>query len=106
MLRKLIAVDLLPMERRAKELGFPHIPLREIREVCEADSVDVIEMLVTLPERQPEDDSPEALAKFAPSTSTSVTRCRALEPVSSSVLPNSARTHRAVSSRVTISGSC
>ncbi|WP_077072942.1 NYN domain-containing protein [Mailhella massiliensis] len=63
MLRKLIAVDLLPMERRAKELGFPHIPLREIREVCEADSVDVIEMLVTLPERQPEDDSPEALAK-------------------------------------------
>lgn len=63
MIRKIIAVDLLPMERRAKEFGFPYIPLKELHDMCAEGDVDVIETLVTLPERQPENDTPEAVAK-------------------------------------------
>ena len=60
MIRKLIAIDLLPMERRARELGFECFPLKEIRETYVAQGVDVLDMLVTLPIYQPEDDRDEA----------------------------------------------
>lgn len=60
MIRKLIAIDLQPMERRARELGFDYFPLKEIRETYVAQGVDVLDMLVTLPIYQPEDDSDEA----------------------------------------------
>lgn len=63
MIRKLMAVDLTPYERRAKELGHPYLPLRELRNLCAPDGVDIIETLVTLPERLPQDDSPEEIAR-------------------------------------------
>lgn len=64
MIRKLMAVDLTPCERRAKELGHPHLPLKELRDLCSDDGVDIIETLVTLPERLPADDSPEEIARI------------------------------------------
>lgn len=63
MIRKIMAIDLLPYEHRAKDLGFPFLPIRELRELCSEGDVDIIETLVTLPERQPERDTPEAAAQ-------------------------------------------
>ena len=63
MIKKIMAVDLTPCERRAKELGFRHMPLRELKALCESDGVDIVEMLVTLPERLPNDESPEEIAR-------------------------------------------
>ena len=63
MIKKIMAVDLQMAERRAREKGFNHFPLLEIREkIASAEGVDLVESLVTVTRRVPENDSPEALA--------------------------------------------
>lgn len=62
-IKKLIAMDCTPLEKRAKERGFQHLPIRELKELCEADGVDVVEMLGTIIEKQPLNDSPEEIAR-------------------------------------------
>lgn len=62
-LKKIIAIDLLPTERRAKELGLPHLPMRSFIRLCEGEGVDILEILCTLQRRVPENDSPEAVAQ-------------------------------------------
>ncbi len=64
-IRKLVAVDLVPSELCAKRKGFAFFPLREFLEWCRGDNVDVIEALVTLQRRVPDNDSPAALAQTA-----------------------------------------
>lgn len=65
-LKKLIAVDLIPTERRAVERwGFRYFPLREFIDLCANDDVDVIETLVTLQKRVPEDDTAESIAQVS-----------------------------------------
>ncbi|MDR3320637.1 MAG: hypothetical protein LBS77_07010 [Desulfovibrio sp.] len=61
-IRKLIAIDLLPSERRAKEMGFPYFPVQEFIACCAGEHVDVIEALCTLQLCVPEDDTVEAMA--------------------------------------------
>lgn len=63
MKKKLVAIDLSPMEWRAREMGFQHLPVKEIVGLIEEEGVDVIETLVTLPEKQPQDDTPEEKAR-------------------------------------------
>jgi len=63
-MKKLIAIDLLPMERRAREVhNFDHLPIPELCAICGSGDVDIIETLVTLPERLPLNDSPEEVAR-------------------------------------------
>ncbi|MDR2488466.1 MAG: NYN domain-containing protein [Desulfovibrio sp.] len=62
-IRKLVAIDLLPTERRAKEMGFPYFPVQEFIARCSEGHVDIIEVLCTLQLRVPEDDTVEALAQ-------------------------------------------
>ena len=62
-MRKLIAIDLIPAERCAKNCGFPNFPLEPFVEVCRQGDVDVIEVLCTLQKRVPENDTPEAVAE-------------------------------------------
>ncbi|WP_300718257.1 NYN domain-containing protein [uncultured Desulfovibrio sp.] len=64
-MKKLIAIDLLPAERRAKELGFPYFPLKGFVDLCSAGEVDVIEVLCTLQRRVPDNDSAEAVAQVS-----------------------------------------
>lgn len=61
MLRKLLAIDLTPTERAAREAGLDYLPIRELRQLIASDGVDLVETLVTLVERV-SDDSPEAIA--------------------------------------------
>lgn len=64
-MRKLIAIDLIPAELRARSNrhNFPHFPLKSFVERCKEGDVDVIEVLCTLQKRVPEDESPEAVAE-------------------------------------------
>ena len=62
-MKKLIAIDLIPAERRAKEKGHAYFPLKSFVEVCRQVDVDVIEVLCTLQKRVPENDSAEAVAE-------------------------------------------
>ncbi|NWH06443.1 NYN domain-containing protein [Desulfobacter latus] len=64
MFKKIIAIDLLPAEYRAKELGMDFFPLSGFRDVVSGQSgdTDVLEILVPLVRKVPENDSPEALA--------------------------------------------
>lgn len=62
-IRKLVAIDLVPAELCAKRKGFAFFPLREFLEWCRRDDVDVIEALVTLQRRVPDNDSAEAVAQ-------------------------------------------
>ncbi|MDR1778072.1 MAG: NYN domain-containing protein [Desulfovibrio sp.] len=66
-IRKLVAIDLLPTERRAKEMGFPYFPVQEFIACCAkehaGEHVDIIEALCTLQLRVPEDDTVEAMAQ-------------------------------------------
>lgn len=63
MIKKVIAIDIQYAERVARAAGFPYLPLREIRSLIEADGqVDVLEMLITVIKRVPENDSAEAVA--------------------------------------------
>lgn len=52
-MRKLIAVDFIPYEYRARELGCRYFPLQEIREIFSRNA-DIIEILVTLIRKIPE----------------------------------------------------
>ena len=64
MVRKIISIDLNPMEYYAKSKGLPYLPIEDIIEIFkEHDKVDVIECLVPLVRRVPEDDSAEALSR-------------------------------------------
>ena len=63
MIKKLIAIDLVPMEHRAQALGLPYMPITEIIRHCSEGNTDIIETLVTLTRRTPEKDSEESLAK-------------------------------------------
>lgn len=61
---KIMAIDLAPAERRAVEKGATFFPLREfINYWIDEDGADIIETLVTLTRRVPEDDSPESIAQ-------------------------------------------
>jgi uncharacterized LabA/DUF88 family protein len=64
MYKKMIAIDLIPNEGRAQAYGFHYFPLEEFvnyyKEEC-----DVLETLVTLQRRVPENDSPEAIAEVS-----------------------------------------
>ena len=51
--KKLIAVDFVPYEYRARELGCRFFPLQEIREIFSRDA-DIVEILVTLIRKIPE----------------------------------------------------
>ena len=64
-LKKLLAIDLIPAERRAKEQGSPYFPMKKFIQLCGGDGVDIIETLCTLPRRVPEDDSAESVAQAA-----------------------------------------
>ena len=63
MIKKLIAIDLVPMEHRAQAFGLPYMPITEIIRHCSEGDTDIIETLVTLTRRTPEKDSEESLAK-------------------------------------------
>ena len=56
-IKKLIAIDLLPSERKAKEMGFPYFPVQEFISYCSGECVDIIEIICTLQLRVPEDDT-------------------------------------------------
>ena len=62
-IRKLVGIDLLPSERRAKEMGFPYFPVHEFIAFCAGTDVDIIEVLCTLQLRVPEDGTVEAAAQ-------------------------------------------
>lgn len=61
MIKKLLAIDLLPCEKVAHELGLPYFPIEPLRALIAGDGVDLIETLVTLVERVA-DDNPESIA--------------------------------------------
>ncbi len=64
MLKKIIAIDLIPMEYHAKNFGFPFLPLKEIISCCsDAGTTDIIETLVPLVHRVPSDTSDESISK-------------------------------------------
>ena len=61
-IKKVIAIDLPPMEHAAKEYGYPYIPLPEIvKYVRDNDNVDVLETFVSVIRKTPTDDSEESL---------------------------------------------
>ena len=66
MIRKLIAIDLFPMEKVAKDMGFKHIPIKELIEWTKNNhdrkNVDVVETLVTIVKKVPSDETPETIA--------------------------------------------
>ncbi len=60
----IVAIDLTPSERLAWDAGLPHFPIREIHTILKDElAADVKEILVTLPKKVPENDSPEAVAE-------------------------------------------
>ncbi|MBK5938248.1 NYN domain-containing protein [Halochromatium roseum] len=61
MIKKLLSIDLTPCEIVARDLGHPYFPIEALRGLIAGDGVDLIETLVTLVERVP-DDNPEAIA--------------------------------------------
>ncbi len=66
MLRKLIAIDSAYANRVAKDNNFDYFPIEGFCDVVKGDGeVDVIETLITLIKRVPEDDSPEEIATVA-----------------------------------------
>jgi len=66
MVKKIIAIDLVPTEWVARDrYAMPHFPLREFIDHFASNGVDVLETLVTLQRRVPEDDSSEAVAHAA-----------------------------------------
>ena len=63
MLKKLIAVDMAYATRVAKQLGMSNFPIQESRDrVIQDEGVDVIEILVTVIQKVPREDSPEEIA--------------------------------------------
>lgn len=61
MIKKIFAIDLTPCEITARNRGHAYFPLEAMRTLIASDGVDLIETLVTLVERVP-DDNPEAIA--------------------------------------------
>lgn len=62
MLKKIFAVDLTPCEIVGRERGFNFFPMEATRNLIASEGVDLIETLVTLVERVPNEDTPEAIA--------------------------------------------
>ena len=87
MIKKLLAIDSSPCDIVARELGYPHFPVRQVRETVTGDGVDVIETYVTLVERVP-DDNPESIA----ANKINFTRIQhALEEAGARVIPAPAK---------------
>jgi len=87
MLRKIIAIDLTPCNRVATEAGLHHFPVREVRGLIAGEGVDVIETLVTLVERVPEDN----MESVATNRSNFVRTRHALEDAGARVIPAPAK---------------
>lgn len=66
MLEKIIAIDKQYADRVARDadLDFPHFPTEEFRDLVKSDA-DVIETLITVIKRVPEEETPEAIATEA-----------------------------------------
>ena len=87
MIKKLLAIDLTPCDIVARDLGHPHFPVKEIRELIAGDGVDLIETVVTLVERVP-DETPESIA----ANKVNFTRIQhALEEAGARVIPAPAK---------------
>lgn len=87
MIKKLLAIDLTPCSIVARELGLPHFPVRELRDLIAGDGVDLIETIVTLVERVA-DDNPESIA----ANKVNFTRIQhALEEAGARVIPAPAK---------------
>lgn len=87
MIKKLLAIDLTPCGIVARDLGHPHFPVKEIRELIAGDGVDLIETVVTLVERVP-DETPESIA----ANKVNFTRIQhALEEAGARVIPAPAK---------------
>ncbi|GAB6058586.1 NYN domain-containing protein [Desulfonatronum parangueonense] len=66
MIRKIVSIDLLPAEMRAKEYGFEWFPIDDfVHALDERNNVDVLEILVPLVRRVPDDDSAESFMQVA-----------------------------------------
>lgn len=64
MIRKIISIDLTPIEYHAKVFCFPYLPITEIISFCTADGeTDIIETLVPLVRRLPGDSTDESISK-------------------------------------------
>ena len=61
MIKKIFAIDYTPCHIVARDRGYQHFPVKEMRELIADDDVDLIETLVTLVDRVP-DDNPESIA--------------------------------------------
>jgi uncharacterized LabA/DUF88 family protein len=61
MIKKILAIDLTPCEIVARERGLQFFPIQTVRDLVAGEGVDLIETLVTLVERVPE-DNPESIA--------------------------------------------
>ena len=87
MIKKLLAIDLTPCDIVARDLGYPHFPVKDVRELIAGDGVDLIETLVTLVERVP-DETPESIA----ANKVNFTRIQhALEEAGAHVIPAPAK---------------
>lgn len=66
MIKKIVSIDLIPSEMRAKEHGFEWFPIDEfVNALDDRKDVDVMEILVPLVRRVPEDDTAETFMQIA-----------------------------------------
>ena len=64
MIRKILSIDLTPIEYHAKTFGFPYLPIAGIISCCRADGkTDVVETLVPLVRRVPSNFTDESISK-------------------------------------------
>lgn len=64
MIRKIISIDLTPIEHHAKAFGFPYLPITEIIAYCRScGEIDILETLVPLVRRVPSDSTDESISK-------------------------------------------
>ena len=72
MISKVIAIDDRYAQRRAKEAGLKHFPVRKFIDLVNSgDGVDVLECLVTVIKRVPENETAEAIATVERNTTRS-----------------------------------
>lgn len=63
MIKKIIAIDGAYAHHAARDAGFEHFPIPAFRDIVKSgDDVDVLESFITIIEKVPENDSPEAVA--------------------------------------------
>ncbi len=90
MVKKIIAIDLLPLEYYAKRFGFPYMPIKEIISLCgDNGKVDIIETLVPLVHRVPNDATDESISRVTTAFASKqyalqMSGCRVLECTSKS----------------------